>query len=133
MVYLDNMKLFENFNNGKLVTPEKEWDFGSISWSKHAKFAGVELKHIITAGQTGGQYSYHLVRIAPNKKIGLHTHETQSETHEVISGSGTCLNNETVISYAPGTISIFPVGIKHEVTASTDGLYLFAKFFPALC
>jgi len=127
------MNLFECFNSGKLVIPGLERDFSSINWSKHATFEGVELKHIITAAQTGGQYSYHLVRISPNKKIELHTHETQLETHEIIAGTGTCLNDNININYAPGTISVFPIGVKHEVTANEDGLYLFAKFFPALC
>ena len=37
------------------------------------------------------------------------------------------------IAYEPGVISVFPAGIPHEVNASEDGLYLFAKFIPALC
>ena len=32
-----------------------------------------------------------------------------------------------------GVISIFPIGVPHEVLAGADGLYLFAKFMPALC
>jgi quercetin dioxygenase-like cupin family protein len=63
----------------------------------------------------------------------MHVHENQLETHEVINGTGTCINNNVKINYSPGIISIFPMNIMHEVTASDDGLYLFAKFFPALC
>ena len=36
-------------------------------------------------------YSYHLVRIAPGKSILDHIHDPQLETHEVISGKGTCI------------------------------------------
>lgn len=126
--------LFEKFNiYGKLLLPDTTVTFNEISWSKHPTFEGVELKHIITSKQTNGQFSYHLVRIAPNKKIGNHIHTEQLETHEVISGNGTCINNGVELKYEPGTISIFPIGLPHEVLAGSDGIYLFAKFIPALC
>lgn len=127
------MNTFETFNNGKLITPAATKDFSGLPWSKHPSFEGVELKHILTAKETGGSYSYHLVQIAPNCRIGQHIHETQLETHEVIAGSGTCINEGMAIDYVPGVISIFPDGIPHEVNAGEDGLYLFAKFMPALC
>ena len=125
--------LFESFNNGSLKLPDATIEFTNIPWSKHATFEGVELKHIITAKDTDGQFSYHLVRIAPYKSIKNHIHETQLETHEVIAGNGTCINEGTAITYEPGVISVFPAGIPHEVNAGRDGLYLFAKFMPALC
>ncbi len=127
------MNTFEAFHNGKLITPAATKDFSNIPWSKHPTFAGVELKHILTSEETGGAYSYHLVRIAPNCSIGEHIHETQLETHEVIAGNGTCVNESTTIPYEPGIISIFPANVPHEVNAGEDGLYLFAKFMPALC
>ncbi len=127
------MNTFELFNNGKLVLPEKETDFAKIEWSKHPTFQGVELKHIITAKDTEGKFSYHLVQIAPDCSIGNHIHETQLETHEVIKGSGRCVNAGCTIPYEPGTISIMQAGTAHEVHADSEGLSLFAKFMPALC
>lgn len=127
------MDTFELFNNGKLLLPEKEADFAEIGWSKHPTFEGVELKHILTAKDTDGKFSYHLVRIAPGCSIGNHIHETQLETHEVIKGSGKCVNSGRTIPYEPGTISIMQAGVPHEVDAGSEGLYLFAKFMPALC
>ncbi|HBI61502.1 MAG TPA: cupin [Lachnospiraceae bacterium] len=131
---MDYKNLFEKFNEGgKLLLPDATVTFDAIPWSKHPAFEGVELKHIITSERTGGQFSYHLVKIAPNKKIGNHIHEKQLETHEVISGSGVCVNDGVKLSYEVGVISIFPIGVPHEVIAGDDGLYLFAKFMPALC
>lgn len=125
--------LFETFDNdGKLLLPNDTVHFSEIPWSEHPTFEGVALKHIVTSKQTNGQFSYHLVRIAPNKKIENHIHAEQLETHEVISGNGLCINDGAEIKYEPGVISILPKGIPHEVTAGTDGLYLFAKFIPAL-
>ena len=126
--------LFDKFNEGgKLLLPDAADAFDAVAWSEHPVFEGVELKHIITSEKTDGQFSFHLVRIAPNKKIGKHIHEKQLETHEVISGSGVCVNNGTKLFYEAGVISIFPIGVPHEVIAGEDGLYLFAKFMPALC
>ena len=131
---MDYKNLFEKFNEGgKLLLPDATVTFDVIPWSKHPAFEGVELKHIITSERTDGQFSYHLVRIAPNKKIGSHIHEKQLETHEVISGMGVCVNDGVELPYEAGVISIFPIGVPHEVIAGDDGLCLFAKFMPALC
>lgn len=125
--------LFEKFNAGALLLPETSKSFESLDWNKHPTFEGVELKHIVTANDTNGKFSYHLVRIAPNKKIGNHVHTEQSETHEVVGGSGICINEGKEIDYTAGVISIMKMGTPHEVIAGSDGLYLFAKFIPALC
>ena len=131
---MDYKNLFEKFNEGgKLLLPDATITFDAIPWSKHPTSPGVELKHIITSERTDGEFSYHLVRIAPNKKIGNHIHEKQLETHEVISGTGVCVNDGVELPYEAGIISIFPVGVPHEVIAGDDGLCLFAKFMPALC
>ena len=125
--------LFEAFNTeGQLRLPGTAVSFSEIPWNKHPSFDGVELKHIVTAKETEGQFSYHLVRIAPGKAIGNHVHQTQLETHEVVAGTGTCVNNGAELVYEPGVISILPMGLPHEVQAGPDGLYLFAKFIPAL-
>lgn len=125
--------VFEKFEKeGKLLLADAAIDFADIEWSKHVAFEGVELKHIVTSKETDGKFSYHLVRIAPNKKIGMHVHKEQLETHEVIIGNGSCLNDGKKLQYEPGIISVFPQNVPHEVTAGEDGLYLFAKFIPAL-
>lgn len=125
--------IFEKFNGGRLVIPNRETDFSQLEWNKHPTFEGVELKHIVTASDTGGVFSYHLVRIAPNMKIGDHVHREQTETHEVIGGSGICVIEGKEIPYSTGVISIMKKDTPHEVTAGSEGLYLFAKFIPALC
>lgn len=131
---MDFKNLFQTFDEeGKLLLPDAATAFGAIAWSEHPVFEGVALKHIVTSEQTDGQFSFHLVSIAPGQKIGSHIHEKQLETHEVIAGTGICVNNGAELPYKPGVISIFPVGIPHEVSAGADGLYLFAKFMPALC
>ena len=126
-------EVFETFNSGRLEVPGKVIEFDDIAWTKHPTFEGVELKHIVKGSETNGAYSFHLVRIAPNCSINDHIHDPQLETHEVIAGFGKCINDGTEIVYKPGVISIMPTGIHHEVHAGEDGLFLFAKFMPALC
>ena len=125
--------LFEKFDNGRFVSPYGRKDFSALKWNDHPAFNGVALKHLLTSEDTGGEFSFHLVRIAPGKSIGTHIHETQTETHEVISGSGVCVNEETEIPYASGTVTILKKGTPHSVNAGDEGLFLFAKFIPPLC
>ena len=125
------MKLFNTFEKeGELLLPYK--NFSDIPFTPHPSFPGVELKHLITGSETQGKFSYHLVRIAPHHSIGKHLHETQLETHEVISGSGTCLYKGNSYHYHSGVIAIFPERMPHEIRADNEGLFLFAKFIPAL-
>ena len=128
------MSVFENFEKGKwYLSGEQPAELNLIPWSPHPKFEGVELKHLITAKDTGGAFSYHLVRVAPQKKLEAHIHATQLETHEIIAGKGICSTDNRKMNYEPGVIAILPKGIEHEVSAGNEGLCIFAKFFPALC
>ena len=89
---MDYKNLFEKFNEGgKLLLPDATVTFDVIPWSKHPAFEGVELKHIITSERTDGQFSYHLVRIAPNKKIGSHLFAVIGFPHGLLSISWTCV------------------------------------------
>jgi quercetin dioxygenase-like cupin family protein len=130
---MEGKALFSKFEKGRLYRVEGTREFDAVEWSKHPAFEGVELKHIVPSSRTKEQFSYHLVRIAPGKKIGLHTHETQLETHEVIAGSGVCVIGGAEIAYESGVIAILPKGMEHEVKAGSEGLLLFAKFSPPLC
>ncbi len=125
--------LFDRFDEGVFVSPYGKKAFAELGWNAHPTFEGVELKHLLTAADTGGEFSYHLVRIAAGKSIGEHIHSTQLETHEVIAGSGFCINEGMQIPYECGVMTILRKGTSHSVTAGSDGLYLFAKFIPALC
>ena len=127
---MKSKEIFDMFSNGKLTGSEKS--FKDILWYLHPRFEGVEMKDILTSRETEGKFSFHLVKIAPDKKIGVHIHENQLETHEVISGNGKCRVNDEEFGYEPGIISIFPAKTEHEITAGPEGLYILAKFIPAL-
>jgi len=126
------MSIFEQFEIGKLYFDGRVVDLAAIEWTMHATFAGVALKHLITGADTAGVFSYHLVKVDPGKAIGLHSHATQLETHEVVAGFGVCRTDGFEYTYEPGVIGIMPIGIAHEVLAGDEGVYLLAKFIPPL-
>lgn len=119
--------LFESFDKGSLKLPSQNISFSDIPWSKHPTFEGVEFKHIVTSNDTQGQFSYHLVRIAPDKSIKNHIHETQLETHEIIAGSGVCINDGVAIPYEPGSISILPAGVNLTILRKHRSKWLWSQ------
>ena len=124
--------LFAAFGQGELALPDRRVMFAQRDWQAHSQFAGVALKHLLTAADTDGQFSYHLVRIEPGCAIGEHMHATQRETHEVIAGAGICRSRNEGIAYRTGVVSLIDSGVRHSVAAGEEGLLLFAKFIPPL-
>ncbi len=119
---------FAHFENGTLTVGTKTWDTTTLPWNEHKDFSGVFLKNLITGEQTDGRFTCHLVRIAPNGKIGLHAHPASIELHEVVAGSGMCATESGEIAYTSGSVAVLACNAPHEVRAGKDGLYLFAKF-----
>jgi quercetin dioxygenase-like cupin family protein len=107
-------------------------DAGALPWHDHPAFAGVRLRHLVTAADTQGQLSCHIVRLSPGACLAGHVHDGQWELHEVVSGSGTAELAGRRADYAPGVAAVIPRGAPHAVTAGDQGLCLLAKFFPAL-
>lgn len=122
-------QLFKDFENGVFTVSEQTIHVSVLPWNAHKEFEGVYLKNIVTYEQTMGLFTCHLVRIEPGQKIGLHTHPTCMELHEVIAGGGKCVTERGEISYAAGKMALLPANTPHEVIAGENGLYLFAKFF----
>ena len=130
---MEHRNLFDQLDAaGRLRLPGADSPFGDLPWNRHPDFGGVELKHLVTGRETGGQFSCHLVRVAPGKTIGTHAHPAQTELHEIAAGSGVCLSGGARLVYEPGVVSILPTGEPHEVKAGPEGLRLLAKFVPAL-
>lgn len=103
-----------------------------INYTPHKTFKGVYLKHLVTGQMTDNRISCHLVKVEPSCALDMHNHPEQLEIHEVVLGSGDCQIAEKQIHYTPGTVEIIPQNVMHKVTAGKDGLYLLAKFTPAL-
>ena len=105
----EDPKIYNDFFDGKNAGYERGYELGFF------------------AGYDTGKYAL------PDKSIGEHIHKAQLETHEVIAGSGVCINEGLEIPYESGTMTVLKMGTPHSVNAGADGLYIFAKFIPALC
>ena len=124
--------IVKNFENGNIHFLQGTAQVEEIAWKNHPKFYGVSLKALVTGKDTHGQISCHLVRIQPGCEIGNHIHEGRMEIHEVIAGNGVCLLKEKEIPYKAGSMCVIPSDTEHQVNAGEDGLFLLAKFTPAL-
>jgi len=122
------MNTFRQFESGSLMSGASTKDITLIAWVEHKDFSGVFLKNLITGSETKELFSSHLVRIEPKMKIGMHAHPAHIELHEVIAGSGICLNEGRELPYEPGTVTVLARNSPHEVRAGDEGLCLFAKF-----
>ena len=120
------------FENGKITTLEKTIESETIAWNNHPTFAGVSLKHLVKGKDTNNQLSCHLVRVEPHCILDTHIHNGILEIHEVIDGSGTLFLDKSEVTYNIGSLSVIPADTKHKVIAGDQGLYILAKFSPAL-
>lgn len=118
---------------GRLACPQCDSDLAGKPWNPHPTFPGVALRHLVTAADSGGALSAHLVRIAAGCELKVHTHPGSLELHEVAAGAGTCMLGDRSVRYAPGACGLIPAGTPHSVRADAgEDLYILAKFAPAL-
>jgi quercetin dioxygenase-like cupin family protein len=92
----------------------------------------VFLKHLIKGKSTDNRLSCHLVKINPGCEIGIHNHVGKTELHEILSGFGHCMIEQKEFDYHKGVIGFIPADKNHSIKAENEGLFLLAKFFPAL-
>ena len=116
----------------RIYLMDKQIDIDTLKWNPHPTFKGVYLKHLITGKETDGKLSCHIVKIDPGCILDTHMHDGKIELHEVAGGSGTMYLDKQEIGYSTGRICLIPANMQHKVVAGKDGLYLFAKFTPAL-
>lgn len=117
---------------GNVFFTDKQIPIEDLPWNPHSKYKGVYLKHLILGKDTDNQLSCHIVKIEPNCTLDTHVHDGKIEIHEVVGGSGKFHLDGKEIDYSIGEISVIPANTPHKVVAGKDGLYLFAKFTPAL-
>lgn len=122
----------ERMARGRMGFEGETVDAAAIAWTPHPSFAGVRMKHLVRGERTEGRLSCHLVHVAPGCSLDAHTHAGQWELHEVVAGGGQVQVFGRRMDYAPGNVCVIPMGETHEVRAGEEGLWLLAKFFPAL-
>ena len=126
------LDILQAFQEGQIFSTGHEANTNDLPWHEHPKFHGVALKHLITAKDSGGNFSSHLVRVNCGCEIGTHIHEGKWELHEVLSGRGKCRIDQQEIEYHAGIVAEIPADIPHFVAATETDLYILAKFVPPL-
>ena len=86
----------------------------------------------MTGKETGGAFSYHLMRVERNCGIPDHGHETQWSWNVVLSGAGTFVLGGRRVPVEVGQTFITPPRVHHAVSAGDDEISLLAIFAPAL-
>lgn len=82
--------ILQAFQEGQIFLNSHDKNVKDLPWHEHPTFSGVSLKHLITAKDSEGKFSSHLVRVKRGCEIGDHIHAGKWELHEVIGGRGTC-------------------------------------------
>lgn len=129
---MENNRISTEILGGTIHFIDHAINIADIEWEKHPKFKGVYLKNIIKSTDTGSLFSSHLVKIDPDCCLEKHCHENQMELHEVVEGDGVCYLIDNAVNYHPGKMAVIPKGENHMVQAGKNGLFLLAKFFPAV-
>lgn len=127
-----NVNIGNCFENGQIGTISEIIKSKDRTFNPHPKFKGVCLKNLVTGDMTNNKISCVLVRVEPFCTLDTHVHENSLEIHEVISGDATCYIGENKINYTVGTVGVIPENVSHKVEAGKNGIYILAKFSPAL-
>lgn len=126
------MNIGKSFETGVICNEFTAIESTSIDFIPHKAFNGVSLKHLVKGEKTNNQLSCHLVKVEPFCSLETHVHADNLEIHEIIYGDGECQIAENKVKYNIGVVGVIPQNTKHKVTAGKDGLYILAKFSPAL-
>lgn len=129
---MEPKKMSEIFEQGVVFFPGTETEANAKPWYSLPGCEGVFLKDLVTGKETGGKFSYHLVRVWKDSEVADHDHDTQWEWNLVISGNGVFIIGDKEVTIAPGQTFVTPPKNHHTVSAGHEDLSLLALFVPAL-
>ncbi|HIH03811.1 MAG TPA: cupin domain-containing protein [Methanoregulaceae archaeon] len=130
---MEQRGISEPFEQGAVLFPGLEFRAMEKPWYSHPARNGVFLKDPVTTKETGGAFSYHLVRVSRNCEVADHDHELQWVWNVVPAGKGSFLVDGREAPVAqPGQTVVTPPRTHHTVSAGNDELSLLAPFVPAL-
>jgi len=129
---MEPKKIPEIFEQGAVLFPRMEIEANAKPWYSLPGSKGVFLKDLVTGKETGGKFSYHLVRVWKDSEVPDHEHETQYEWNLIISGKGVFVIGDREVTIAPGQTYVTPPKNHHTVCATGEDLSLLALFIPAL-
>jgi mannose-6-phosphate isomerase-like protein (cupin superfamily) len=129
---MESKKISDIFEQGVVIFPGAETEANAKPWYSLPGCTGVFLKDLVTGKETGGKFSYHLVRVWKDCEVADHNHETQWEWNLILSGNGTFVIGDKEVMLEAGQTFITPPKSHHTVSAGLEDLSLLALFAPAL-
>ncbi len=100
--------------------------FNTIPEKEEKNFKGGEKSAIIQAFSDGTNKIMR-IRLVPDASIGMHKHETNSETVYILEGSGKVLCDGMVCPLKAGDVHYCPQGQEHSIiNCGTQDLIFFA-------
>jgi quercetin dioxygenase-like cupin family protein len=124
--------LSELFEQGAVLFPDLEVRAAEKPWYAPPAWKGVFLKDLVTGKETGGAFSYHLMRVERNCEIPDHAHETQWSWNVILRGAGSFVLGGKQVPVEVGQTVVTPPRVHHAVSAGDDEILLQAIFVPAL-
>jgi len=129
---MDPADLSSLLENGAVIFPGHTTDAADRPWRAPPGSNGVFLKDLATGEETGGKFSYHLVRIAKGCEVANHDHAIPWEWNTILRGNGTIILGDREIPVSAGQSCATPPTVPHAVRAGDEDLLLVALFIPAL-
>jgi len=129
---MEQQDLSELFEKGAVLFPDLEVRAAERPWNASPAWNGVFVKDLVTGKETGGAFSYHLMRVERNCEIPDHDHETQWSWNVVLRGAGSFVLGGRRVPVEVGQTFITPPHVHHAVSAGDDEILLLAIFAPAL-
>lgn len=106
-------------------------DFNSMEEQELKNFKGGE-KSVFARMYFDGKTRIMIGRMEKGASIGMHTHETSSETVFVLSGTGTMIYDGETETLEKGTCSFCPIGHTHSLMNNAEEPLIFAAVVPEL-
>lgn len=129
---MEQQHVSDLFEQGVVLFPRHEIKAVTRPWYSHPAWNGVYLKDLVTGKETGGKFSYHIVRIEKGCEVADHNHEDLWEWNVILNGKGVFTLDNTENATKPGQTFATPPGTHHTVSAGNEELSLLALFIPAL-
>lgn len=94
-------------------------DFSKIEETVNQNFKGGE-KYTVTRAFTDGSNRILKGLLVPGATIGMHTHETSSETILITSGKGCVIDDSVRVPLVAGDVHYCPKGHTHSLINDSD-------------
>ena len=112
-----------------MLTP-RITDTRTVPFAIDPRFPEIGIK-LLESRQTHPSTSVIIAQVAPGGQIMAHTHESETETAYVLSGSGLLITDTAEYRFQAGVIVTIPPGLRHAVrNTGTAPLEIFAMHSP---